>query len=71
MFHRDIMYSIMQERTRELRARAKAERDAGVARRARAFWAEQALRPVSRLPRRRAAVRPRSAAQPRCTAEAR
>ncbi|MEV4675738.1 MULTISPECIES: hypothetical protein [Actinomadura] len=44
MFHHDIMRSVMTERSRELRARAAAERDARFARRAREFWAERAER---------------------------
>ncbi|GAA1850700.1 hypothetical protein [Actinomadura bangladeshensis] len=44
MYHHDIMQSIMSERTRELRARAEAERDARFARRAREFWADRAER---------------------------
>ncbi|MFA1540008.1 hypothetical protein [Actinomadura monticuli] len=55
MFHHDIMQSIMTERSRELRARAAAERDAGTARRAREFWADRA----ERFAVRRAARRPR------------
>ncbi|MFA1550591.1 hypothetical protein [Actinomadura chokoriensis] len=44
MFHHDIMQSIMHERGRELRARAAAERDARLVRRAREFWADRAER---------------------------
>ncbi|TMR42319.1 hypothetical protein [Actinomadura geliboluensis] len=44
MFHHDIMRSVMTERSRELRTRAAAERDARLARRAREFWAERAER---------------------------
>ncbi|MFF5260870.1 hypothetical protein ACFY4C_18175 [Actinomadura viridis] len=42
MFHNDIMYSVMQERARDLRARGKAARDAGTSRKARRFWADEA-----------------------------
>ncbi|MFC6886941.1 MULTISPECIES: hypothetical protein [Actinomadura] len=59
MFHHDIMHSIIQERTRDLRAEAKAARDAGRARRARAYWAERATwtsRGVRRPGRPRAAA---------------
>ncbi|QKW38728.1 hypothetical protein HUT06_35820 [Actinomadura sp. NAK00032] len=44
MFHHDIMRSVMTDRSRELRTRAAAERDARLARRAREFWAERAER---------------------------
>ncbi|CND56294.1 Uncharacterised protein [Mycobacterium tuberculosis] len=44
MYHHDIMQSIMSERAAEMRARAKAERDARFARRAREFWADRAER---------------------------
>ncbi|MFB4306342.1 hypothetical protein [Actinomadura sp. GTD37] len=59
MYHHDIMQSIMSERSRELRSRAGAERDARMARRAREFWAERAeryaARRVARTPRRHGA----------------
>lgn len=42
MFHNDIMYSVMQERARDLRARGENAREAGVARRMRRFWTEEA-----------------------------
>ncbi|GAA2597267.1 hypothetical protein SMC26_00285 [Actinomadura fulvescens] len=52
MFHNDIMYSVMQERARDLRAAAKADRDAAIVRRARRFWEERAPRVASRRSRR-------------------
>lgn len=42
MFHNDIMYSVMQERARDLRARAKRARDIAAYRRRRKYWVEEA-----------------------------
>jgi hypothetical protein len=57
VYHHDIMQSIMSERGRDLRARAGAERDARLARRAREFWAERAERvPAVRRARRHGAA---------------
>jgi hypothetical protein len=53
VIHHDIMRSVMTERSRELRARAEAERDARTARRAREFWAERAERFAARRSARR------------------
>ncbi|MFI0447160.1 hypothetical protein [Actinomadura sp. 6N118] len=47
MFHHDIMDSVMQERARDLRAQAKADRDATIVRRARKFWEDRTLRAPS------------------------
>ncbi|WP_030169496.1 hypothetical protein [Spirillospora albida] len=49
MLHHEIMSAAAKDRARELRAEAKAARDAALARRARAFWEEYAARfPVRR-----------------------
>jgi hypothetical protein len=46
MYHNDIMYSVMQDRARDLRARAEKARDAGTVRRSRRFWADEAAKRV-------------------------
>lgn len=56
MYHHDIMQSIMNERAREMRARAGVERDARLARKAREFWAERAERFAVHRPRRHGAA---------------
>jgi hypothetical protein len=54
MYHNDIMYSVMQERARDMRAGAQRARDASAARRSRRFWAEEAAqRTAARVVRRR------------------
>ncbi|NKZ07079.1 hypothetical protein [Actinomadura latina] len=59
MYHHDFMQAIMRERTRDLRTRAEAERDARLARRAREYWADRAerfaVRRDARRPRRHGA----------------
>ncbi|MFB4313136.1 hypothetical protein [Actinomadura sp. 21ATH] len=58
MLHSEIMYAVKQDRARDLRARARAERDAGVARRSLRFWAEEvAQRSESRVVKRSARAR--------------
>ena len=44
MYHHDIMRSVMRERSREMRAEARAVHAGRLARRAREFWADRAER---------------------------
>ncbi|MBO2448135.1 hypothetical protein J4573_13610 [Actinomadura barringtoniae] len=38
MFHNDIVYSVMQERVRDMQAEARADHDAAAVRKARKYW---------------------------------
>ncbi|WP_433474123.1 hypothetical protein ACQPZP_35925 [Spirillospora sp. CA-142024] len=60
MYHHEIMQDIARQRAREMRAEARAARNARLARRAREFWTERAerlaARPVQRRPRKHGAA---------------
>ncbi|GAA2422604.1 hypothetical protein GCM10010191_38040 [Actinomadura vinacea] len=53
MFHNDIMYTVMQERARDLRAKAKTARDISAYRKSRKFGADEAVEQPEPAPARR------------------
>ncbi|MFV2174815.1 hypothetical protein ACFHW2_00460 [Actinomadura sp. LOL_016] len=56
MYHNDIMYALMRERARDMRAEGEAARTGRAARRAREYWADRMPAP-GRTRRPRGAVR--------------